>query len=38
MKDATVNIRKYGSKETESMPANLFIDAVAAEVTNYSRQ
>lgn len=38
MKDATVNIRKYGSKETESMPANLFIDAIAAEVTNYSRQ
>lgn len=38
MKDATVNIRKYGSKETESMPANLFIDAIAAEVKNYSRQ
>lgn len=38
MKDATVNIRKYGSKETKSMPANLFIDAIAAEVKNYSRQ
>lgn len=38
MKDATVNIRKYGSKETESMPANLFIDAIVAEVKNYSRQ
>lgn len=38
MQDATVNIRKYGSKETESMPANLFIDAIAAEVKNYSRQ
>lgn len=38
MKDATVNIRKYGSKETESMLANLFIDAIAAEVKNYSRQ
>lgn len=38
MKDATVNIRKYGRKETESMPANLFIDAIAAEVKNYSRQ
>ena len=38
MKDATVNIRKYGSKETASMPANLFIDAIAAEVKNYSRQ
>lgn len=37
MQDATVNIRKYGSKETEVMPANLFIESLAAEVKNYSR-
>lgn len=38
MQDATVNIRKYGSKATESMAANLFIESMAAEVKNYSRQ
>ena len=38
MEDATVNIRKYGSKATESMAANLFIESMAAEVKNYSRQ
>ncbi|WP_270789580.1 threonine--tRNA ligase [Enterococcus diestrammenae] len=37
MQDATVNIRKYGSKETEVIPANLFIESLAAEVKNYSR-
>lgn len=37
VKDATVNIRKYGSKETEVLEANLFLDAIAAEVKNYSR-
>lgn len=37
VKEATVNVRKYGSKETEVLEANLFIDAIAAEVKNYSR-
>lgn len=33
-----VNIRRYGSKETNSMSAAMFIDSVAAEVNNFSRQ
>lgn len=35
--NATVNVRKYGSKETESLATNLFIDSIVAEVSNYSR-
>lgn len=35
--DATVNIRRYGSKETQVEELNLFVDAMAAEVKNYSR-
>ncbi|MBP2098258.1 threonine--tRNA ligase [Enterococcus rivorum] len=37
MNEATVNIRRYGSKETEVMDLNIFVDSMAAEVTNYSR-
>ncbi len=36
--DATVNIRRYGSKETQVEELNLFVDAMAAEVKNYSRK
>lgn len=35
--DATVNIRRYGSKETQVEELSLFVDAMAAEVKNYSR-
>lgn len=33
-----VNIRRYGSKETASMLAEVFIESVVAEVKNYSRK
>lgn len=33
----TVNIRRYGSKDTEVEDLNLFIDSIVAEVKNYSR-
>lgn len=35
--EATVNVRRYGSKETEVQSANMFIDAIVADVNNYSR-
>ncbi|MHC5229855.1 threonine--tRNA ligase [Enterococcus sp. LJL99] len=37
MEDATVNIRRYGSKETEVIDLNIFIDSMVAEIKNYSR-
>ena len=37
VKDATVNVRRYGSKETSVEELNIFVDAIAAEVNNYSR-
>ncbi|GAA3008479.1 threonine--tRNA ligase [Tetragenococcus solitarius] len=37
MAEATVNVRRYGSKETEVQPANMFIEAIVADVNNYSR-
>lgn len=37
MADATVNIRRYGSKETAVEDLNIFVDAMAEEVHNYSR-
>lgn len=35
--DATVNIRRYGSKETVVEELNMFVDAIVADVNNYSR-
>ncbi|MDN6639869.1 MAG: threonine--tRNA ligase [Tetragenococcus sp.] len=35
--EATVNVRRYGSKETETQPTNMFIDSIVADVNNYSR-
>ncbi|BAL62536.1 threonine--tRNA ligase [Melissococcus plutonius] len=35
--DSTVTIRHYGSKETEVMALNLFIDSLIAEISNYSK-
>ncbi len=32
-----VNVRKYGSKETETMKLPLFVESVVAEVKNYSK-
>ena len=37
MEDATVNVRRYGSKETSVEDLSIFIDSMAAEVHNYSR-
>ncbi len=37
MNDATVNIRRYGSKETAVEELNMFVDAIVADVQNYSR-
>lgn len=37
MDDATVNIRRYGSKETEIVDLNIFIESMVAEVKNFSR-
>lgn len=38
LEDATVNVRRYGSKETAVEDLNIFIDAIEAEVKNYSRE
>lgn len=38
VKDATVNVRHYCSKETESVDTNLFVDSIKEEIKNYSRQ
>lgn len=38
LEDATVNVRRYGSKETAVEHLNIFIDAMEAEVKNYSRE
>lgn len=37
MDDATVNIRRYGSKETDVVDLNIFVDSMVADVSNYSR-
>ncbi|EMW5838234.1 threonine--tRNA ligase [Enterococcus sp. PS01304] len=38
LEDATVNVRRYGSKGTAVEDLNIFIDAMEAEVKNYSRE
>ncbi len=38
LEDATVNVRRYGSKETAVEDLNIFIDAMETEVKNYSRE
>ena len=38
LEDATVNVRRYGSKETAVEDLNILIDAMEAEVKNYSRE
>ncbi|WP_342081364.1 threonine--tRNA ligase [Enterococcus faecium] len=38
LEDATVNVRRYGSKETAVEDLNIFIDAMEEEVKNYSRE
>ncbi|HFC9383797.1 TPA: threonine--tRNA ligase [Enterococcus faecium] len=38
LEDATVNVRRYGSKETAVEDLNIFIDAMEAEVKNYRRE
>lgn len=35
--DATVNVRRFGSKETVVEELNMFVDAIVADVNNYSR-
>lgn len=36
--DATVNIRRYGSKETEVVPLNIFVDSIVADIANFSKE
>lgn len=38
MEEATVNVRRYHSKETEVVPMDIFEDAMVAEVKNFSRE
>jgi threonyl-tRNA synthetase len=38
MDDAAVNIRRYGSKETDVMDLNIFVESMVADVSNYSRR
>jgi threonyl-tRNA synthetase len=35
--DGTVNIRRYGSKETKVIPLEEFIENISADVANFSR-
>lgn len=37
VEEATVNVRRYGSKETSVEDLNIFVEAMATEVKNYSR-
>lgn len=37
VRDATVNVRRYGSKDTAVEELNIFVDSIVAEVANYSR-
>ncbi|MEI5993290.1 threonine--tRNA ligase [Candidatus Enterococcus mansonii] len=38
MDEATVNIRRYGSKETDVIDLNIFVESMVADVSNYSRK
>lgn len=38
VEEGTVNVRQYGSKETASMSADMFIGKIESEVKNYSRK
>ena len=35
--DGTVNVRRYGSKETEVMPLDDFLNVITEDIANYSR-
>lgn len=37
MESGEVNVRQYGSKETNTMTVDLFVDSIVAEVSNFSR-
>ncbi|WP_369671478.1 His/Gly/Thr/Pro-type tRNA ligase C-terminal domain-containing protein, partial [Enterococcus faecium] len=37
LNDAAVSVRRYGDEHTEEEAGNMFIDAMVAEVKNYSR-
>ena len=37
LNDAAVSVRRYGDEHTEEEAGNMFIDALVAEVKNYSR-
>ena len=37
VEEATVNIRRYGSKETSVESLDMFIDVMVADIANYSR-
>mgnify|MGYP003692702135 FL=1 len=37
VEQATVNIRRYGSKETQVEALDIFVEAIEAEILNRSR-
>ena len=37
MEDGTVNVRRYGQKETQTIPVDDFIQAILADIANKSR-
>ena len=37
MEDGTVNVRRYGQKETETMPVDAFVELILADIANKSR-
>lgn len=37
MADQSVNVRRYGSKETETQNLTVFVDNILADIANYSR-
>lgn len=37
MADQSVNVRRYGSKETETQDLAVFVDKILADIANYSR-
>ena len=37
MEDKAVNVRRYGQKETETMPVDAFVELILADIANKSR-
>ena len=37
MEEQAVNVRRYGQKETETMPVDAFVGLILADIANKSR-